>query len=187
MFAFLSAVIAGIILASCACCKCCACHDKLNCKKDPSISQGDADADADAVAVAAKTTKSSASKTRKYTREVIAKPGKLGVVIASAGAAPAVKSIKVGSPMEGKLYVGDLITSIDGEDCWGMTSTDITELLAKTQEQERTIVVLGDLPKSVACPAATWVVAAEVSPTFPDGSKDVEKTVEEIGADRLEI
>ena len=56
--------------------------------------------------------------------EIHAPPGKLGVIIDTAsGGHPIVNSIKETSPLADRVRVGDILISVDGETCTGLTAS----------------------------------------------------------------
>jgi len=74
---------------------------------------------------------------------VIAPPGKLGVVVDSRGGSAFVSEIKEQSPMMGKLRLGDKVIAIDGEDVSDRKAVDISMMLArKSRQAERSIAVM---------------------------------------------
>ena len=76
------------------------------------------------------------------TRTIIAPAGKLGIVIDTTLEGPVVHKIKDGSPLMGKLNVGDIITEIDGIDTRAMSASAITALMIKTGAVERNFTIL---------------------------------------------
>jgi len=78
------------------------------------------------------------------TREIMAPPGKLGIVIDTTLEGPVVHEVKDTSALMGKIFPGDLITSIDGVDTCAMSAAGITSLMIKTANRERILTVVGD-------------------------------------------
>jgi hypothetical protein len=89
---------------------------------------------------------SSTSKKRssqRVQRDVLAPAGKLGILIANTTKyGPAVHTIRPGSPMEGLMFVNDIIVSIDDVDTREYTAEQITKLMKETVREERKITVL---------------------------------------------
>ena len=67
----------------------------------------------------------------KIRREHIAPAGKLGVVIDTTKYGPVVHDVKSGSPLEGVLFRGDRIVSIDDEDTSTLTASAVTKIMAR--------------------------------------------------------
>jgi C-terminal processing protease CtpA/Prc len=76
------------------------------------------------------------------TKVIVAPAGKLGIVIDSTPQGPVIHKVKEGSPLEGKLSVGDIIVDIDSIDTRSMTASSITSLMVDSIENERRITVL---------------------------------------------
>ncbi len=74
-------------------------------------------------------------------QDVIAPPGKLQIVIHSTKE-PAIHSIKPGSVVEGKLFRGDLILSVNETDCRNVTAEEVMEMMARHSDSERKLTVL---------------------------------------------
>jgi len=80
-------------------------------------------------------------------REVLAPAGKLGIMVANAkGIAgrggPTVHTIRPGSPMEGMIYVNDVIVGVNDVDTRTFTANDMTRLIKDTAGEGRRIYVL---------------------------------------------
>ena len=76
-------------------------------------------------------------------RNVICPPGKLKVLIANTqGYGPAIHTIKPNSPVEGLLFVGDIIVAVNGTKTRKSKADEITRLLRVTAREERNITVL---------------------------------------------
>jgi hypothetical protein len=76
-------------------------------------------------------------------RIVKAPPGRLGITIDVTKEGPKVLTVKTGSPMEGLLFVGDVIIGINTTDTLALNLTAIHQLLAQTSnDMQRTIKVL---------------------------------------------
>ena len=71
-----------------------------------------------------------------YERVVVVAPsGKLGIVIDNpSGGIPFVHAIKESSVLHGKVFVGDLVLSVDEVDCRGMHSLAVSKLISKRSE-----------------------------------------------------
>ena len=78
---------------------------------------------------------------------VIAPPGKLGIVIATCSEGPMVHGINSGSPLEGLIFKGDLIVTVGDKDTKEWNAHDLTLLLARNNKVERKIAVLRPLLK----------------------------------------
>ena len=79
-------------------------------------------------------------------RDVMAPPGKLGIMVANtAGFGPAVHTMRDGSPMEGLIFVNDIIIAINGVNTREYTATQITQMMKDTVDEERTITVLSSV------------------------------------------
>lgn len=81
-------------------------------------------------------------KTNQITREVIAPPGKLGIIIDTTLQGPVVHKVNKNSPLEGILFPGDIITAIDATDTRAMSAAAITALMVQTANQQRRLTVL---------------------------------------------
>jgi C-terminal processing protease CtpA/Prc len=75
-------------------------------------------------------------------RDCYAPPGKLNIVIHSTKDGPAVHSVKKGSSLEGHLFPGDLIISVDNVDTRSFTAEHVMKMMAAKSNQERKITVL---------------------------------------------
>jgi PDZ domain len=78
----------------------------------------------------------------KPTKDVLAPPGKLGIVIDTTLDGPVVHKVNPGSALEGKLKSGDIIVAIDGVDTRAMTAASITALMVKTANQRRKLTII---------------------------------------------
>ena len=58
---------------------------------------------------------------------------------------PAVHTMREGSPMEGLIFVNDVIIAIDGINTRDFTATQITNMMKETIDQERKITVLSSV------------------------------------------
>jgi len=75
-------------------------------------------------------------------RDYFAPPGKLNIVIHSTKDGPAVHEVKNGSCLEGKIYPGDLIISVDDTDTRAYTAAQLMKMMADKSSKERKITVL---------------------------------------------
>ena len=78
-------------------------------------------------------------------RIIVAPPGKLGLVVGNTiqndRVGPAVHTVREGSPLEGLIYVKDVIVAINDVDTSKYTAGQLTKLMAATSEQERRFTV----------------------------------------------
>lgn len=79
---------------------------------------------------------------RRVQREVIAPAGKLGIIIDTSSQGPIVHSVKAGSVLEGLVFEGDLIISLDDEDTTNWSAHNLTKLVASRSKFERRITLL---------------------------------------------
>jgi hypothetical protein len=86
--------------------------------------------------------KRSAAKRTRIT--VLAPPGKLGIILANKADAKGtvVSGVRTSSVLADKISPGDRIVAIDGEDVSLMTVSEITTIMARKSEFERTLTVL---------------------------------------------
>eukprot|EP00979_Chaetoceros_neogracilis_P018366 scaffold10577_cov306-Chaetoceros_neogracile.AAC.5 len=70
-----------------------------------------------------------------------APPGKLGIVIDTTKNGPVVYQVKAGSPLEGIIYAGDRIISIDNIDTREMTARNTSELMETKFHKPKKITV----------------------------------------------
>mmetsp|Transcript_10657 Transcript_10657/g.17645 ORF Transcript_10657/g.17645 Transcript_10657/m.17645 type:complete len:847 (-) Transcript_10657:165-2705(-) len=89
------------------------------------------------------TTRSSAI-TKRSKVSVIAPPGKLGIILANKADSKGtvVSGVRTSSVLAEKISPGDRIIAIDGEDVSRMTVSEITTIMARKSEFERTLTVL---------------------------------------------
>jgi hypothetical protein len=78
------------------------------------------------------------------TKEVLAPPGKLGIIIDTTVEGPVVHNVNEGSALKGKIWPGDIIIAIDDVDTRAMSASAITSLMVKTANQLRTLTVVSD-------------------------------------------
>jgi hypothetical protein len=93
-----------------------------------------------------RSTSSSASKRSKIT--VIAPPGKLGIILANKADAKGtvVSGVRTSSSLVDKVSPGDRIIGIDGEDVSRMTVSEITVIMSRKADYERSLTIL-TIPK----------------------------------------
>ena len=75
-------------------------------------------------------------------RDVFAPPGRLQIVIHSTKDGPSIHSVKPGSILEGKLFAGDLIVSVNDTDTREFSAEDIMDMMAHSSSSERKLTVL---------------------------------------------
>lgn len=75
---------------------------------------------------------------------VVAPPGKLGIILANKADSKGtvVSGVRTSSVLAEKISPGDRIIAIDGEDVSRMTVSEITTIMARKAEFERTLTVL---------------------------------------------
>jgi len=78
-------------------------------------------------------------------KEVIAPPGKLGIVVDTSMNGPVVVRVKATSPLIESVYEGDIIVAIDNVDTRAMTATSITKLMGKTKDRERKLSMVSGM------------------------------------------
>lgn len=97
---------------------------------------------------------------------VIAPPGKLGIILANKADSKGtvVSGVRTSSVLAEKISPGDRITAIDGEDVSRMTVSEITTIMARKSDFERTLTVL-TTPKqlSVATGSSSSMGQGQVS------------------------
>jgi hypothetical protein len=75
-------------------------------------------------------------------RDCYAPPGKLHIVIHSTKDGPAVHTVKQGSSLQGHIFPGDLIISVDNVDTRSFTAEQVMKMMASKSNKERKITVL---------------------------------------------
>ena len=75
-------------------------------------------------------------------RDIMAPPGKIGIIIDTSNKGPIVHSVKDNSVLEGLVFEGDLILALDDEDTTAWSAHDLTKLVASRSRCERKITVL---------------------------------------------
>ena len=99
------------------------------------------------VSVHSHTSKSTSASKRRTMRNFIkvkAPPGKLGVILANRTDKPGtvVSDVRPSSPLHGKIFPGDRIVSIDGENVSMIPVSEITIIMARKAEFQRVLTVL---------------------------------------------
>jgi hypothetical protein len=77
-------------------------------------------------------------------REITAPPGKLGLVLTTSDRGPVVQQVAAGSPLEGMVWPGDVIVSIDGIKTKKMSADQMTQYMTTNLFKKRTLTVLSD-------------------------------------------
>ena len=76
-------------------------------------------------------------------RDVMAPPGKLGILVANTtGYGPAVHTVRPGSPMEGLVFVDDIIIAMNDINTRDWTAEQLTQVMKDTAKEGRKITVL---------------------------------------------
>ena len=85
-----------------------------------------------------------------------APPGKLGIILANKADSKGtvVSGVRSSSVLSEKISPGDRIVAIDGEDVSLMTVSEITTIMARKSDFERTLTVL-TTPKHLSMPSST--------------------------------
>ena len=78
------------------------------------------------------------------TREIQAPPGKLGIVIDTSLEGPIVHKVNENSPLQGQIFTGDIITSINGIDTRAMKASAITNIMIRTAHEPRILKVASE-------------------------------------------
>jgi hypothetical protein len=81
------------------------------------------------------------SKKKPMKRTVLAPPGALGIILTDSAQGPTVQSVKQGSTMQGKLFEGDVITSVNDVDVSAWESRRVTKFLKANLYTERKLKV----------------------------------------------
>lgn len=84
---------------------------------------------------------------------VVAPPGKLGIILANKADSrgTVVSGVRTSSALADRISPGDRIVAIDGEDVSLMTVSEITTIMARKSEYDRTLTVL-TTPRSLGSP-----------------------------------
>jgi C-terminal processing protease CtpA/Prc len=77
-------------------------------------------------------------------REITAPPGKLGLVLTTSERGPVVQQVTAGSPLEGMVWPGDVIVSIDGIKTKNMSADQMTQYMTTNLFKQRKLTVLSD-------------------------------------------
>lgn len=77
-------------------------------------------------------------------RVIVAPSGRLGIVIDTTIEGPVVHKVFGNSPLDGKVFVGDIIIAIDDTDTRAMSAAAISDLMVKTANQARRLTVLSE-------------------------------------------
>lgn len=87
---------------------------------------------------------SSSSITRRHKVTVVAPPGKLGIILANKADSKGtvVSGVRSSSALAEKVSPGDRIIAIDGEDVSRMTVSEITTIMSRKADYERTLAIL---------------------------------------------
>jgi hypothetical protein len=75
-------------------------------------------------------------------RDCFAPPGKLKIIIHSTKDGPAVHTVKQGSSLEGHIFAGDLIISVDNVDTRTFSAEQVMKMMTAKTRFERKITVL---------------------------------------------
>jgi C-terminal processing protease CtpA/Prc len=75
---------------------------------------------------------------------VVAPPGKLGIILANKADSKGtvVSGVRTSSVLAEKISPGDRIVAIDGEDVSRMTVSEITTIMSRKSDYERTLTIL---------------------------------------------
>jgi hypothetical protein len=87
---------------------------------------------------------SGSTATRRTRMSVVAPPGKLGIILANKADSrgTVVSGVRTSSVLADRISPGDRIVAIDGEDVSLMTVSEITTIMARKSEYDRTLTVL---------------------------------------------
>lgn len=77
-------------------------------------------------------------------RDIHAPPGKLGIIIDTSLEGPVVHKVNENSPLLGKIFAGDVITSINGIDTRAMKASAITGIMVRTAHEPRALTVASE-------------------------------------------
>jgi hypothetical protein len=88
--------------------------------------------------------------TRRTKVDVLAPPGKLGIILANKADSKGtvVSGVRTSSVLVDKISPGDRIVAIDGEDVSRMTVSEITTIMSRKADYDRTLTVL-TIPKQI--------------------------------------
>ncbi len=79
---------------------------------------------------------------KRVKREVFAPAGKLGIIVDSSSDGPKIHSINSESPLVGKVFAGDYIVAVDGEDTSDWSAHNVTKLVARKSGSIRKLTLL---------------------------------------------
>lgn len=93
--------------------------------------------------------RSSSAASRRSKITIVAPPGKLGIILANKfdSKGTVISGVRSSSVLADKLHPGDRIIAVDGEDVSRMTVAEITTIMARKNDFERTLTILTS-PKS---------------------------------------
>jgi len=85
--------------------------------------------------------------TTTQTIDVVAPPGKLGVILANLNRSPStggtvISEVRSTSALAGMIQPGDLMIAVDGQDVRQFSVTEVTAVMARKYEYERTLTIL---------------------------------------------
>ena len=75
-------------------------------------------------------------------KEIFAPAGKLGIIVDTSNDGPIIHSINGDSPLIGKVFPGDYIIAIDGEDTSNWSAHHVTKLVARKSGSVRKLTIL---------------------------------------------
>ncbi|KAL7534635.1 hypothetical protein ACHAXR_006001 [Thalassiosira sp. AJA248-18] len=100
-------------------------------------------------------------------KDIIAPPGKLGIIIDTCSEGPVVHSVKPSSPLVGLIFKGDLVVAVDDEDTREWSAHYLTKLVAKKSKCERKISVMR--PEVEVAGEEENMISMDSMPTGDDG------------------
>ena len=77
-------------------------------------------------------------------REITAPPGKLGVILNTSEKGPVVQSVAPGSPLEGMVWPGDVVISIDGIKARKMSAASLMAYMKTNLNKPRKLTMMSD-------------------------------------------
>mmetsp|Transcript_8138 Transcript_8138/g.18872 ORF Transcript_8138/g.18872 Transcript_8138/m.18872 type:complete len:520 (-) Transcript_8138:64-1623(-) len=103
--------------------------------------------------------------TKRSKMTVVAPPGKLGIILANKADSKGtvVSGVRTSSVLAEKISPGDRIVAIDGEDVSRMTVSEITTIMARKSEFERTLTVLTTPKPAARSPTREYALEPEGS------------------------
>ncbi len=72
--------------------------------------------------------------------DIIAPPGKLGIIIDTCSEGPIVHSVKPDSPLDGLIFKGDLVIAVDDEDTREWSAHYLTKLMVSTLTSQKSLI-----------------------------------------------